>query len=182
VSPGGSGYGPDPPGVRRPSLVGRVALGAVLLVPLLLVSVGLPEYALGRLHLAGASSLISSAQVAVGGVVLSALWAASFILRPTRAYGAAGMARAVATSAYFLLLAHFATVTLPLGQGVVGSIDYGDLLVAFAVIPLFGFIGSLLVLWSDRTNLDTRLRLEYPERWLTARPRYVDPQTLQRGS
>jgi hypothetical protein len=176
-----SGYGPDPPGVRRPSLGGRVALAVVLLVPLLALTVGLPTYALGELHVAGATSLISSVQVVVGGVVLSALWALAFVLRPTRLYGAAGMARATATSLYFVLLAPFASVTFPLPHGILGTIQYGELLVAFAIVPVFGFVGSLFVLVSDRHNLDTRLRLEYPERWLGTRPEYVDPATVARS-
>jgi hypothetical protein len=176
-----SGYGIDPPGVQRPSLAKRVAIGIVLLIPLLAISVGLPEYALQQLKLVGASSVVTSEQVILGGVVLSVLWSLTYILRPTRAYGASGMARAVSTSIYFLLLSPFASVTLPLGGNLIGTIDYGGLLVAFAIIPLFSLVGAFLVLLSDRRDFDTRLRLEFPARWMGTTAQYVDPPTVNRA-
>jgi hypothetical protein len=182
VSASTSGYGPDPDGVQRPSLGGRIAIGVLVFVLLAIVCVGLPEYALQQLHLVGATSQVTSTQVAFGGLILSALWAVTYVLRPTGAYGAAGMARAAATSAYFLLLAPFASVTLPIGHSLTATISYGDLLLVLAILPVFGFVGSLLVLLSDRHDLDTRLRLEYPARWMATTAQYVDPGTYNRTS
>jgi hypothetical protein len=182
VSAANSGYGPDPDGVQRPSLAGRVAVGVLVFILLAIVCVGLPEYALQQLNLAGATSAVTTTQVALGGLVLSALWAVTYVLRPTGAYGGAGMARAAATSAYFLLLAPFASVTVPVGHSLTATISYGDLLVVLAILPIFGFMGSLLVLLSDRHDLDTRLRLEFPARWMATRAEYVDPPTVNRAA
>jgi hypothetical protein len=145
-------------------LAPRLVLGGLLLLPLLILTVGLPAYVLGQLGGHGATSSISLMQTTIGGVAISFLSAAVFILRPTRGYGPSVMARAAVTSVYFLTLAGNALVSVPLPGGPTIGVSYGTLLDWLALIPAFSLVGGALVTFSDQGDLAARLRRDFPER------------------
>lgn len=157
-----NGYGPSPPGVRLPSLAGRAAVAGLLLGVLLALTVGLPAILLTQLGAHGVSSSITPLDTTLGGIAISVLSAAAYLLRPTRAYGPVVVGRAVATIVYFLLLVQYATVAIPVGSGATATVDYAALLQVLALLPLFGVVGGALVAVSDLRRLDDRLRAEFP--------------------
>jgi hypothetical protein len=158
----GTAYGPDPVGVRRPSLGRRVAGGVLILVPTLAITAGVPAYALAVLGSHGVASSVSVLQTTIGGLLLSILSAMAYIARPGRGYGPAVMARAAAAMGYFLTLANLATATVPIGGGTYATVDYSGVLRLLALVPTLSLVGGALVTYSDRRNLPARLRREFP--------------------
>jgi hypothetical protein len=157
-----TGYGPDPPGVRRPSLFGRLVVGLLILFVLVLLTVGVPIYLLALLGTQGAVSGLGATQVTVGGLVLSGLSAVAYVLRPTRLYGPIGVTRALGTIAYFLLLAGNASVTLPVGANATATVDYASVPTLLAAVAAFGLLSAALVTWSDARYPTARLEKEFP--------------------
>jgi hypothetical protein len=157
-----SGYGPNPPGVRRPTFSRRAAIATILLIPLLIVTVGVPAYVLGFLDQHGGSAGVNLLQTTAGGVALSALSALAYLLRPTRAYGPAVAARAIAALVYLLSLAGYASIAFPVGSSVVATLNYASLLVWLALVPAFSLIGALFITASDARDVDARLRRDFP--------------------
>ena len=149
---------------RRPRLGPRLVLGTLLLLPLLLLTVGIPAYLLNQLEGHGASSSISLMQTTIGGLALSLLSAAVYILRPSRGYGPSVMARAAVTSVYFLTLAANTLVSVSLPGGPTIGVSYGTLLEWLAVLPAFSMVAGAFVTYSDQGDLEARLRREFPER------------------
>jgi hypothetical protein len=157
-----TGYGPDPPGVRRPSLFGRLVVGLLLLFLLVLLTVGVPVYLLALLGTHGAVSVLGTTQLTVGGLVLSGLTAAAYVLRPTRLYGPVGVTRALGTIVYFLLLAGNASITLPVGANATATVDYASVPILLAGVAAFGLLSAALVSWSDARYPSARLEKEFP--------------------
>ncbi|HEV2317018.1 MAG TPA: hypothetical protein VGV89_05540 [Thermoplasmata archaeon] len=156
------GYGPNPSGVRLPSLARRVTVGLLLLAPLLLFTVGLPAVVLAQLADHGFGSHIGLVQTTVGGAVLSILSSLTYILRPTRVYGPVRGVRAGAAIAYLLFLVPYAVLTLPIGTGRLATIDYAMLLQWLALVPVFSLAGAALITVSDARDVLPRLRMDFP--------------------
>ena len=156
------GYGPILWGVRLPSLGRRLFVAGVILVPLLLLTIGVPTYLLGLVGSRGGSSPLSGLQLTAGGLAVSGLVASAYVLRPTRAYGPLVAVRGAVTAAYFVSLSTVATVIIPLGGGAAAAANFGALLRWFALVPLFALVGGVLFAASDARDLHARLRVEYP--------------------
>jgi hypothetical protein len=157
-----SGYGPNPPGVRLPSLGPRVALAGLYLVFLLAISVGLPAVLFAELGQYSGHSGINPIDTTLGGTFVSVLAVNAFLLRPTRAYGPAAAARALATTAYLLFLVPLATVALPVASDANVTLGYAPLLEYLALVPLFSLAAALLITASDWREPYARLRIDYP--------------------
>lgn len=157
-----SGYGPDPVGVRRPSLALRLAVAVLLATFLVALSVGLPEYLLA--HLGSHSSVGASAPLgtALAGGTVSVLTSVAYVLRPTRAYGPAAAVRAAAAITYFLTLSGYATFLLPLGAASTVTVNFAPLLELLALIPVLGLGSAIFAGLSDWRSPLARLRRDFP--------------------
>ncbi|MCI4345781.1 MAG: hypothetical protein L3K07_03390 [Thermoplasmata archaeon] len=157
-------FGPDPPGAALPSVGRRVTLGLFRVFPLLILLVGIPAAILGYLAGAGVQAGTSVYTVSVGGLALTALSTARYIMRPTAAFGPVGLLRAGAAFAYLWFLRPTASVLVPAGAHVTLALDYSTVVEALFVIPLLLFVTAVLVTIQDHRNLAARLRVDFPAR------------------
>ncbi|MCI4318612.1 MAG: hypothetical protein L3K23_00545 [Thermoplasmata archaeon] len=145
----------------RPPLLGRIILGAVLLVGLLLLFVALPYAALTTLGSFGVTSALPLQAVTAGGFLLASLSAVRYVVRPTRAYGPVGVVQAVTGVLYLFAFAPFGSLSaLIMGANV--TVTYGDLLLVAMTIPLLALVAAALTTVEDLRHPFERLRYDFP--------------------
>ncbi|MGI0128980.1 MAG: hypothetical protein ACREDE_10960 [Thermoplasmata archaeon] len=157
-------YGPSPHGVQLPSLPGRIALALVRVIPLLVLLVGVPAAIIGYLAAAGIHSNVSLFTVGVGGILFTVFSTVRYLLRPTRAFGPAGVLRAGAGFGYLWYLIPSAFLQIPAGSHATLTLGYGTVLEALLVVPVLMLITAGLVTVQDHRNFAERLRLDFPSR------------------
>jgi hypothetical protein len=151
------------PVAHVPSLARRLTFGALRLVPLLIVYVVLPNVSLQALQSQGLVSGLPLAQVTVFGAGLAVLSTAAYVVRPTRAYGPLSVVSSLGKVLYLVYFATFAWVALSLST--VGiQLDFGNLLLLLAVLPVFGIVSGVLITIEDARHPGERLPFDYPVR------------------
>ncbi len=158
----GSSTAVDPSGIapERPTRRGLLAGGVFLLFAALFV--GLPLLALHELGARGVTAGATALQVIAGGVALALLFAVTYFLRPTRAYGPALAARAVVGILYLVLLAPFVTARATVDGNVDAFLRGTDLMLWLVAVPAIGLVAALFVILSDTRDPGLRLRREFP--------------------
>jgi hypothetical protein len=157
-------FGPNPPGVELPSVPRRVALGMLRIVPVLILLVGVPTAILGYLSSAGIHSNVSLLTVSIGGLIFTVFSTARYILRPTRAFGPVGVARAGAAFAYLWYLLPNASLVIPAGSQSTLTLNYGSVVEALLVVPVLMLLTACLVTVQDYRGFAARLRADFPVR------------------
>lgn len=149
-------------GIRRPRWGWRIAGAAAILIVLLLLFVVVPLRLLGLVRGFGISTGTNLTLLVLGGCAFAALAAASYLLRPTRAYGPTLAARAAVGIVYLVLLAPFATARLILGGSFDATVGVSALLLWLAIVPAVNLVAALFVTASDARDPRVRLRREFP--------------------
>lgn len=150
-------------GYRIPSLGYRILAGGLRLVPLLVLLVGLPDAILAYLTSWGVALPVSEITVTVAGVVIAVLSTATYIARPTGAYGPLGMATSGVVAVYLLVLWEGASyhLTIP-NSSVVLTIGYADLILLFLIAPAIGIVVGLVTTVEDLRHPGERLPFDFP--------------------
>ncbi len=154
---------PPPTGAQVPSLGWRILAGALRLVPMIVLLIGVPVALFTFLQSHGVTPPIPIRTVEIFGAALSILITLRYILKPTGAYGPLAIATAGVTLAYLYLLLVTATyaITIP-NAGVTLSVGYSRLVLLLMVGPALALTAGLLTLAEDASHPKERLPFDYP--------------------
>jgi len=156
-----------PPGTvvgtpRRPSLVRRAIVAVLLLVPSILFFAIVPAGLLGITAGFGLESGVGAASIALGGILLAALWAAQYVVRPTVAFGPVSVVASTVALAYLWWLvpqAHIAVAFMSNGSA---SLSYGTVIELLMLVPAFGLASGAVSLVEDVVRPGERVAQEFP--------------------
>jgi hypothetical protein len=152
-----------PPGYREPSLGWRILAGALLLVPLVVLLIGLPVALLTFLQSNGIAPPIPLATIEAFGVALSILITLRYILKPTPAYGPLAIATAAVTLGYLYLLFVTATYVITVPNADVSiAIGYSRLVLILMIGPALALTAGVLTLVEDLAHPKERLPFDFP--------------------
>ena len=151
------------PGYRVPSLGYRILVAALRLVPAFFVLVILPVAALTFVNKHGIALPISTLAVTEWGILLVALGAARYILRPTRAFGPVSIAASLAGLLYLVYAVSLSPyrLTIPGGSASIVA-GYTLFLELMMIIPAIGILVGVLVTVEDASSPYERLVFDYP--------------------
>lgn len=155
--------GPPPGTYQIPSLGWRILGGALRLVPLVVLLIGVPVAILTFLAAHGIDLPLPIVTVEVAGVVITILVVARYVLRPSAAYGPLSIATAGATLAYLYLILLDATyhLTIP-GTGVTLTIGYSTLILVLLIVPALALAAGALTLVEDAVAPRERWPFDFP--------------------
>jgi hypothetical protein len=157
---------PSPPpagSYRIPSLGWRILGGALRLIPLALLLIGLPVAALSFLKSHGFSIPVPLATVEAAGIAITVLVVARYILKPTALYGPLSIATSAVTLVYLYVLLADSTyhVTIPnVDIGV--AIGYRELILILMIVPALALAAGVVTTIEDVTHPQERLPFDYP--------------------
>lgn len=151
------------PGYHVPSLGYRILVAALRLIPAFFVLVILPVAALTFVHSKGVAVPISTLAVTEWGILLVALGAARYILRPTRAFGPVSIAASAVALLYLVYAVSLSPyrLTIPGGSASIAA-GYALFLELLMIIPAIGIVVGVLVTAEDARSPSERLIFEYP--------------------
>ena len=154
---------PAGPGYRIPSLGYRILVAALRLIPAFFLLVILPVAALTFVNSKGIALPISTRAVAEWGLLLVALGAARYILRPTRAFGPVSIAASLVGLLYLLYAVSLSPyhLTIPGGSASVVA-GYALFLELMMIVPAIGIVVGVLVTVEDARSPTERLVFDYP--------------------
>jgi len=155
--------GPPPGTYQIPSLGWRILGGALRLIPLVIVLIGVPVAILSYLASQGVSLPLPIATVEFAGIVITALVVARYVWKPTAAYGPLAIATAAATIVYLYLILLDATyrLTIP-NYGVTITLGYSTLILLLLIVPALALAAGALTLIEDATAPRERWPFDFP--------------------
>ena len=159
--PAAPGASTEPPVLAIPPLSRRMVLGGLRFIPVFLLLVVVPYVALTRLAALGVTSSFDLATIVAVGTLLAAIGSVRYVARPTRLFGPVGAFGGGIAAAYLWLLSHSARFSVAGPSQTTITLDYGPILVLFALVPLFGVIAALVTTAEDVTRPGERLRIDY---------------------
>jgi len=150
-------------GYRIPSLGWRILGGALRLIPLVVILIGVPVAVLTFLQSHGIPLPIPLLTVEIAGIAITALVVARYILKPTPAFGPLSIATSVVTLLYLWVVLIDSTyhLTVP-GSGVVIGIDYRDLILLLLLVPALALAAGAVTLVEDANRPKERLPFDFP--------------------
>jgi len=155
--------GPPPAGYVVPSLGWRILGGALRLVPMVVLFIGLPVGLFSFLQSHGISPPIPLLTVEYFGIALSILVTLRYILKPTAAYGPLAIATAGVALLYLYLLLVAATYVLAIPNAdVTLSVGYSRLILLLMIGPALALTAGVLTLIEDVRRPKERLPFDYP--------------------
>jgi len=154
---------PEVLGYRIPSLAYRVLVAALRLILSFILFVGLPVALLAYVHSRGIAIPVSIAAVTTWGVVLLALSAARYVLKPTAAYGPLSILVSAVFFAYLYYLISLSPYrfVLPGGSASVAA-GYSMFLEILMIVPVVDLIAGILTTVEDFAYPRERLPFDYP--------------------
>jgi hypothetical protein len=154
---------PAPGSYRIPSLGWRILGGALRLIPLVVLLIGLPVAALTFVQSHGISLPIPIATVEAAGIAITILVVARYILRPTVLYGPLSIAASAVTLVYLYVVLVDATyhLTIPNVDVDIG-IGYGNLILLLMVVPALALTAGVLTTIEDIAAPGERLPFDFP--------------------
>jgi hypothetical protein len=155
--------GPGNPGYRIPSLGWRITVGALRLIPLLLLLVGLPAAVLAFLSTHNIALPLSILTVTVIGAVLAALSTARYIAKPTSLFGPLSIASGGVALAYILLILQQGsyTFTAPGGTFSIG-LTYVEFVELLLLVPALALASGIVTTIEDFRRPRERLPFDFP--------------------
>jgi hypothetical protein len=155
--------GPAPLGYQVPSLGWRILGGALRLVPMIVLFIGLPVGLFTFLQSHGITPPIPLATVEEFGIALSILITLRYILKPTAAYGPLAIATAAVSLLYLYLLLISATYVFSIPNAdVTISVGYSELILLLMIGPALALTAGVLTLIEDVNRPKERLPFDYP--------------------
>ncbi|HLM91245.1 MAG TPA: hypothetical protein VK424_04235 [Thermoplasmata archaeon] len=150
-------------GFRIPGLGWRITLGALRMIPLVLLLVGLPAALLTYLSTNGVALPLSILTVTIFGVLISALSTARYISKPYRAYGPVSVAASAVTIVYILVLLAQSTYTIAIpNTPVTLTLSYTELIELLLIVPLLSMTAAVVTAIEDARSLQERLPFDFP--------------------
>jgi hypothetical protein len=150
-------------GYRIPSLGWRILGGALRLIPLVVLLIGLPVGILTFLQSHGISLPLPIATVEYAGIAITALVVARYILKPTPAFGPLSIATAVVELVYLYVVLVNATYLLEIPGADVGvAISYGNLILLLMIVPALALGAGILTTIEDVVTPKERLPFDFP--------------------
>ena len=148
---------------RVPPLGIRIAGGTVRFVILVIVLVVIPVAALDVLHSLSIALPIPVETEAFYGVLLSALLAARYVVRPTRAYGPVSMAAALVSILFLITLLLQPPYSLAVPQTPVTiTIGFEAILLLLLLIPVLTLAAGAVTTVEDLRSPGERLEFDFP--------------------
>lgn len=146
-----------------PSLGYRILVAALRLIPGFLLLVALPVAALTFVSAHGIALPISVAAVIAWGIVLLALGAARYVLKPTPAYGPLSIAVSLVGLLYLLYLSSLSPyrLVIPGGSASIAA-GFAMFLELLMIIPAIGIVVGALITLEDARSPKERLPFDYP--------------------
>jgi hypothetical protein len=150
-------------GYRIPPLGWRITVGALRMIPLVILLVGLPAAALTFLASHGVALPLSILTVTIFGVAISALSTARYIAKPYRLYGPISIAAGAVTLLYLLIVLSQSTYTLALpNTPVTLTISYTELIELLLIVPLLSLAAGVVTAIEDSRSPQERLPFDFP--------------------
>ncbi len=158
-----SSSGPPPGTYQIPSLGWRILGGALRLIPLVLILIGVPVAILTFLQAHGINLPIPILTVEIFGVAITILAVARYIARPTAAFGPLSIATSALTIVYLYLILVDATyhLTIP-GSAVTITIGYSLLILVLMIVPALALGAGALTLIEDAIHPHERWPFDFP--------------------
>lgn len=150
-------------GYRIPSLGYRILIAGLRLVPSFFLLIALPVAALNFASSKGIALPLSTSAVTLWGLVLIALGAARYVLKPTPAFGPISIAASAAVLAYLLYAISLSPyrLTIPGGSASVVA-GYSMFLEFVLIVPAIGILVGILVTIEDARSRTERLPFDFP--------------------
>jgi hypothetical protein len=150
-------------GYRIPPLGWRITLGALRMVPIVLLLVGVPAAILTYVSAHGVSLPISIFTVTVFGILISALSTARYISKPYRLYGPISVVASAVTLVYILIVLAQSTYTLAIPNTPVSlTVTYTELIELLILVPLLSLTAAVVTAIEDSRNPGERLPFDFP--------------------
>jgi len=155
--------GPSPGQYRIPSWGWRILGGALRLVPLALLLIGVPVGILTFLQSNGIPPPFPILLIELYGVVLTALIVARYIFRPTSGYGPLAIGVSAATLVYLYYIFEHSTYTLriPNAPFAIG-VTFTDLILLLMIVPALTLAAGVVTTVEDARRPRERLPFDYP--------------------
>jgi hypothetical protein len=157
-------YGTPPTGQYRvPSWGWRILGGALRLVPLALLLIGVPVGILTFLQSNGVSTPFPIVIVELAGVALTALIVMRYIFRPTSLYGPLAIAVSTVSLVYlYYILEHsMYTLRVPNADVAIG-VTYTDLVLLLMIVPALTLVAGVVTTIEDVARPRERLPFDFP--------------------
>jgi hypothetical protein len=154
---------PPVPTYRIPSMGWRITVGALRLIPLVILLIGLPAALLTFLGNHNVALPLSILTVTVAGAVIVALSTARYIAKPYRAYGPISMVASGAVLAYLYLLLEEGTYTFafPMG-GISIGLTFTEFIELLMLVPGLALAAGLVTAIEDGRHPKERLPFDFP--------------------
>ena len=153
---------PDPSTYSIPSAGRRATIAALYLIPGILLYVALPYFGLNALNRYGLSTGYSLGLIVVAGIALAVVGALRYFARPTWAFGPLSIVGSLGTVVYLLLLARSSTISFGVGDSGTFSLEYGGMMLLFALVPLIRTGSGILTTIEDLARPGERLPYDFP--------------------
>jgi hypothetical protein len=153
---------PDPSTYSIPSSARRATIAALYLVPGILLYVVLPYAGLSFLSRYGIGTGYSITFLIVAGFLLAVLGALRYYYRPTRAYGPLSILGSLGAIVYLIILASSSTLTIAIGNAGSFTLDYGGMLLLFAIVPTIRLGSGVITTVEDLLRPGERLPFDFP--------------------
>lgn len=150
-------------GYRIPSLGWRILAGALRLIPMVLLLVGLPGALLAFLLAHGIAAPLSILTVTIFGILICAFATARYIGKPTRLYGPLAVATAVVTLLYLRVILAASTYTFSLpNSDFTLTFSYLELIELLLVVPTLAVAAGIVTTIEDLRAERERLPFDFP--------------------
>lgn len=150
-------------GYKVPSLGNRILVAGLRLIVSFVVLITVPVAVLTYVHSRGIAIPVSVAAVTTWGIVILALGAARYVLKPTVAYGPLSILVSGAFLAYlyYLVLLSPYRFVVPGGTASIAA-DYSMFLELLMIVPAVGILAGVLTTIEDVAHPKERLPFDYP--------------------
>ena len=152
----------SPPGTKIPSLQRRLVIGFLRMIPVLVLLVAAPVGLISFLEDHNITVPVSILQVTLGGVLLSLLGAAKYVVRPTPAFGPVWMVYNGFALLYLFSLVPLASATLHFSGSTTATVGFAGVILLLMLVPGISFAASVTTTIEDRVRPGERVRLDYP--------------------
>jgi hypothetical protein len=154
---------PSPGQYRLPSWGWRILGGALRLIPLVLLLIGVPVAILTFLVAHGISPLLPILTVELFGAVITGLIVARYIFKPTAAFGPLSIATAGVSLLYLYLLLVNSTyvLTIPNVDVAIG-VTFRDLVLLLMLVPGLTLAAGVLTTIEDASRPRERFPFDFP--------------------
>jgi len=150
-------------GYRIPGLGWRITLGALRMIPLVLLLVGLPAALLTFLSTNGVALPLSILTVTIFGIAISALSTAQYISKPYRAYGPICVIASSVTLVYIFIILAQSTYTIAIPNTPASlTLNYTELIELLLIVPLLSLSAGVVTAIEDSRSPQERLPFDFP--------------------